>query len=199
VEFIRDSLVDLDHQLQALGLSHGIDGVRLVVRHGRARQVVAELARTLGVQAVYANHDDEPDALARDAAVRGALAGEDVSFYTSKDHVVFERDEVMTAGGAVLGLHPYKNAWLKKLTPFYLKAYPVARHAGALAPWPEAALGPATGVPSCRTSTSSAPTCTACACPRARPGPRSCWPISWTASTPTTARATSRPSRAPAT
>jgi deoxyribodipyrimidine photolyase len=52
VEFIRDSLVDLDHQLQALGLSHGIDGVRLMVRHGRARQVVAELARTLGVQAV---------------------------------------------------------------------------------------------------------------------------------------------------
>jgi deoxyribodipyrimidine photo-lyase len=148
VEFIRDSLVDLDHQLQALGLSHGIDGVRLVVRHGRARQVVAELARTLGVQAVYANHDDEPDALARDAAVRGALAGEDVSFYTSKDHVVFERDEVMTAGGTPFSVFtPYKNAWLKKLTPFYLKAYPVARHAGALAPWPEAALGPATGVP----------------------------------------------------
>lgn len=72
MEFIRDSLVDLDHQLQALGLSHGVDGVRLLVRHGRARQVVAELARTLGVQVVYANHDDEPDALARDGAVRGS-------------------------------------------------------------------------------------------------------------------------------
>ena len=33
---------------------------------------------------------------------------------------------------------PYKNAWLKKLDAFYLKAYPVAHHAGALAPLPPA-------------------------------------------------------------
>jgi deoxyribodipyrimidine photo-lyase len=93
------------------------------------------------------NHDDEPDALARDAAVRGALAGEDVSFYTSKDHVVFERDEVMTAGARRSRSSPVQERLAEEAPPFYLKAYPVARHAGALAPWPEAALGPATGVP----------------------------------------------------
>jgi deoxyribodipyrimidine photo-lyase len=31
---------------------------------------------------------------------------------------------------------PYKNAWLKKVDSFFLSAYPVARHAGALAPLP---------------------------------------------------------------
>lgn len=148
VEFIRDSLADLDGQLRALGLSHGVEGVGLIVRHGPARQVVPALARQLRVQAVFANHDDEPDALARDGAVLGHLADEDISFYTSKDHVVFERAEVMTASGTPFSVFtPYKNAWLKKLDPFYLKPYPVGRHAAALAPWPQAELGPPAGVP----------------------------------------------------
>ncbi len=137
VEFIRDSLVDLDSQLRALGLSHGVIGVGLIVRHGDARQALPALATELGVQAVYANHDDEPDALARDAKVRGALADAGIVLHTSKDHVVFERSEVLTATGNPYSVFtPYKNAWLKKVDPFYLKAYPVARHAGALASVP---------------------------------------------------------------
>ena len=31
---------------------------------------------------------------------------------------------------------PCKNAWLKKVDSFYLKPYPVARYADALAPLP---------------------------------------------------------------
>ncbi len=142
VEFIRDSLVGVDAELRALAASHGIDGVGLIVRHGHAVAEVTALARALQVQAVYASHDDEPAARSRDAAARGALAEAGVVLHTSKDHVVFERDEVMTlAGGAFSVFTPYKNAWLKKLTPFYLQAYPVARHAGALAPRPAAHAG----------------------------------------------------------
>ncbi|MCP5285885.1 MAG: deoxyribodipyrimidine photo-lyase [Burkholderiaceae bacterium] len=137
VEFIRDSLVGVDAELRALAASHGVDGAGLIVRHGQAVEEIVALAQALHVQAVYANHDDEPDALARDAAARGALAEAGVVLHTSKDHVVFERDEVLTqAGGAFSVFTPYKNAWLKKLAPFYLKAYPVARHAGALAALP---------------------------------------------------------------
>src|SRR5512139_2949483 len=58
-EFIRDSLGDLDGQLRALGQSHGVDGVGLIVRHGRALDELPALADALGVQAVYAAHDDE--------------------------------------------------------------------------------------------------------------------------------------------
>ena len=74
VEFIRDSLVQLDEALAALGRGHGRDGVRLLVRHGHAVEEIDRLARELHVQAVYANHDDEPAALHRDAQVRGVLA-----------------------------------------------------------------------------------------------------------------------------
>ena len=137
VEFIRDSLVGLDASSSALGSAHGIEGAGLIVRHGRAAEEIPALAARLGVQAVYANHDDDPAALARDARVRGRLADIGVAMHTAKDHVVFERDEVLSAGGTPYSVFtPYKNAWLKKLDPFYLKAYPVARHAGALAPLP---------------------------------------------------------------
>ena len=117
VEFIRESLVDLDAQLQALGRAHGHRGVRLIVRHGHAPGEIVTLAQRLGVDAVFANHDDEPAALARDAAVRDALANvyrraaggarraagraphPGIALHTHKDHVIFERSEVMTKAG----------------------------------------------------------------------------------------------------
>jgi deoxyribodipyrimidine photo-lyase len=145
VEFIRDSLADLDGQLRALALAHGVDGVGLLVRHGDARTAVPALARQLGVQAVYASHDDEPDALARDARVRGALADVGIALHTGKDHVVFERNEVLTATGSPYSVFtPYKNAWLKKLDTADLAPRAVAPLAARLAPPPQ---GLASGVP----------------------------------------------------
>ncbi len=145
VDFIHASLQDLDTQLRELGAQHGRCGVRLMVRHGHAVAEIAALARKLGVQAVYANHDDEPAALQRDAAARTALAVQGVALHTSKDHVVFERSELLTqAGKPYTVFTPYKNAWLKKLEPFFVKPYPIDRHAHALAPAPASATTPAT-------------------------------------------------------
>jgi deoxyribodipyrimidine photo-lyase len=142
VEFIRDSLVGVDAELAALAASHGVEGAGLIVRHGQAAVEIAALAAALHVQAVYASHDDEPAALARDARTRGLLADRGVVLHTCKDHVVFERSEVLTqSGGAFSVFTPYKNAWLKKCEPFFLQAYPVARHASALAPRPASQPG----------------------------------------------------------
>lgn len=133
VEFIVDSLHALDAQLRALN-----PHARLIVRHARAASALPRLADELHVQAVYANHDDEPAAIARDHRVRGELAERGIALHTSKDHVVFERNEVLTATGQPYTVFtPYKNAWLKKLEPFYLKAYPIAPYADALAPLPD--------------------------------------------------------------
>jgi deoxyribodipyrimidine photo-lyase len=95
------------------------------------------LAKQLEAQAVFANHDDEPAALGRDAQVRGGLANAGIAFHTYKDHVVFERQEVLTlAGNPYTVFTPYKNAWLKKIQPEDLAAHPVAEHASALVPRP---------------------------------------------------------------
>jgi deoxyribodipyrimidine photo-lyase len=142
VEFIRESLLQLDAQLQELaGKPHPM----LIVRHAWASDEIPRLAKELGVQAVFTNHDDEPQALARDTKVRGALADIGVSFHTAKDQVIFERSEVLTQGGMPYGVFtPYKNNWLKKVNEFYLRAYPVEKYAAHLAVAPQSL---AQGVP----------------------------------------------------
>ncbi|QTE29286.1 cryptochrome/photolyase family protein [Pengzhenrongella sicca] len=136
VEFIHESVAELDRDLAALAAEHGRAGVRLIVGHGRPVAAIPELAAALGVEAVFANHDDDPAALARDAAVAAALGG--TRLLTSKDHVVFERSEVLTATRTPYSVFtPYKNAWLKKLAPADLRAHAVRPHAGVLAPLPD--------------------------------------------------------------
>jgi deoxyribodipyrimidine photo-lyase len=135
VEFIHASVTDLNRQLERLAAAHGRDPVRLIVRHGLAAEEIPRLAKTLGVQAVYINHDDEPAAIRRDAKVRDSLRSVGVAVHSHKDHVIFERGEVLTGTGKPYSVFtPYKNAWLKKLEPSFLKPYPVAPHAGSLAP-----------------------------------------------------------------
>jgi deoxyribodipyrimidine photo-lyase len=130
VEFIRESLVELETELRTLGGG-------LIVRHAAAEDEIATLARALEAQAVFANRDDEPAALARDAKVLGALANSGISFHTYKDHAVFERDELLTKTGQPYTVFSaYKRAWLAKVDAFYLKPYPVRSHADALAPAP---------------------------------------------------------------
>ena len=81
VEFILASLVVLDAELRARRRCGWGGG--LIVRHGDAADEIPPWP-PLGVQAVFANHDDDPPALARDARVRGALADRGVALHTSR-------------------------------------------------------------------------------------------------------------------
>ncbi|WP_299163886.1 deoxyribodipyrimidine photo-lyase, partial [Accumulibacter sp.] len=66
VDFIRQSLLELDTALRRRGGG-------LWVRHGWAAEEIPKLAGELGVAAVFANRDYEPQAKRRDAAVSAAL------------------------------------------------------------------------------------------------------------------------------
>jgi deoxyribodipyrimidine photo-lyase len=135
VEFIRDSLVALD---ESLAQHRG----GLVVLRGDPVDEIPRLALELRVAAVYANHDDEPYARARDARVRSVLAEAGIDFRTRKDHVIFERDEVLTATGTPYAVFtPYKRAWLARVSPEHLAPHAVAEYAAALAPPPEGRRG----------------------------------------------------------
>ena len=114
VEFIQASLVELDQALRQHG-HRPANG--LIVLHGKATQRIPELATSLGAQAVFAAHDYEPQALARDDQVQAQLAAQGIALHTCKDHVVFEKREVLTRTGTVYGVFsPYKKAWLARLT-----------------------------------------------------------------------------------
>jgi deoxyribodipyrimidine photo-lyase len=127
VEFIHARVTELQQALQAKGGG-------LVVEYGVARDVIVHLAADVQADAVFFNHDDDPAALARDTAVEAALLGRNIAVHHFKDTVIFERDEVLTAAGTPFSVFtPYKNAWLKTLTPYDLSAYPVERYTDRLA------------------------------------------------------------------
>ncbi len=138
VEFIRESLVDLELQLRRLCPAlEGAAAPLLMVRHAWASAEIPALAKALGVQAVFTNHDYEPQAMARDAAVRKALDKHDINLHTSKDHVIFECAELLTQSGKPYGVFtPYKNAWLKKLTAQDVAPYSAEGLGARLCPAP---------------------------------------------------------------
>jgi deoxyribodipyrimidine photo-lyase len=110
-------------------------GGALIILQGDPCDEIPQLAARLGVQAVYANRDYEPMALQRDAAVEANIRRlASAEFCLFKDQVIFECDEVLTQQGKPFSVFtPYKNAWLKRLTSYYLQAYPVERYAANLA------------------------------------------------------------------
>ena len=135
VEFIRESLCELDEALRQLS---GKAGTGLIVRHAVASEDIVTLASALQVQAVFAAQDYEPQALTRDEKVRGALAHAGIALHTCKDHVIFEARELLTKAGTPYGVFtPYKNTWLATVTPQHLRRHDCAALAQALVPRPE--------------------------------------------------------------
>jgi deoxyribodipyrimidine photo-lyase len=119
VEFIWESVRELKAALQK-------NGGDLIVQYGKACQIIPEYALQANIHAVYSNADYEPIAIERDKNVANSLAKHGIAFHQFKDHVIFEKDEVLSLAGKPYSVFtPYKNAHLKKLDDFYLKPYPV--------------------------------------------------------------------------
>ena len=129
--FIRASLVELDTALRTRGGG-------LIVVHDRASTAIPQLARSLQVSAVYCNHDYEPAAIARDAAVAEALSREGIAFHSLKDQVIFERAEILTQQRTPYTVYtPYMRMWLRTLSPAQLAAHEPGMQAGRLAAAPD--------------------------------------------------------------
>jgi deoxyribodipyrimidine photo-lyase len=130
VDFIHASVAEVDAELRQLGGC-------LLTRHADPLQAIAALAAELNVDAVYCNHDYEPQAIARDNAVAATLAAAGCRLVSFKDQVIFEKSEVLSQTGGVFSVFtPYKTAWLKKLdaNPSVLAPYHIEPHAARLAP-----------------------------------------------------------------
>jgi deoxyribodipyrimidine photo-lyase len=68
------------------------------------------------VTAVYANSDYEPYAEERDFQIKKLLASKGVLFYTFKDQVIFEKNEITKPSGEPYTVFtPYSRRWLENL------------------------------------------------------------------------------------
>ncbi|HEY8856890.1 MAG TPA: deoxyribodipyrimidine photo-lyase [Rugosibacter sp.] len=142
VEFILRAVEEVADDLRRMGGA-------LIILQGDPSDEIPQLAARLGVQAVYANRDYEPAARQHDTAVEANIRRlTSADFFLFKDQVIFECDEVLTQQGAPFSVFtPYKNAWLKRLTPYYFQVYPVERYAAHLAIPDTAPEGYSLGVP----------------------------------------------------
>ncbi len=114
VTFIHDTLSQMKEELNDRGSD-------LVVMYGTPEEVWPKLIKKYKVDSVYTNHDYEPYAKARDQKVADLLATHGIDFHTFKDHVIFEKDDVLTgAGGIYTVFTPYKRKWLAQFEEQYL-------------------------------------------------------------------------------
>lgn len=122
VDFIHQAITGLHDELKELGST-------LHASHSTPEQTFKSLLKTHSVKNVYANHDYEPNALARDKEIAGFLKEHGIEFKTYKDQCIFEKDEVTKDDGKPYTVFtPYSNKWKKALTPFHYKAYPVKKY-----------------------------------------------------------------------
>lgn len=117
VEFIHLALQAIQQQLVNVGSS-------LDVRYGNPLEVYQALLKEYNVEKVFTNHDYEPYAKQRDTAIEKLLKDHGASFYTFKDQVILEKDEVVKDDGKPYTIFtPYSRKWKGVLTEFHLKPY----------------------------------------------------------------------------
>ena len=117
VDFIWQGIKQIDDELRK-------QGGGLIVRFGKPTECIPEIAKELGVEAVFTNRDYEPSAIERDQTVKASLEKLGIDFESFKDQVIFEKKEILTNSNTVFSIFtPYKNNWLKTLQEKDLAAY----------------------------------------------------------------------------
>ena len=117
VEFIHLALQDIQHQLVKLSTT-------LDVRYGTPVKIFTALLQEYTVEKVFTNHDYEPYAKERDTGIEKLLQAKGTGFYSFKDQVILEKDEVLKDDGKPYTIFtPYSRKWKSILTEYHLKSY----------------------------------------------------------------------------
>jgi len=118
VTFIYDTLQAMCQKLQ------DSCGSSLAIYYGKPLDIFKQLIRDFAVQNVIINHDYEPYALKRDQEISAFLSQKGIGFYTYKDQVIFEKDEVVKEDGSpYLVYTPYMKKWKERFKELSFKVY----------------------------------------------------------------------------
>jgi deoxyribodipyrimidine photo-lyase len=106
VSFIHDQIQKIHRKFIEYG-----SGLRVEI--GDPEKVFASLLEEIEIAAVFTNRDYEPNAHARDSKVASLCSINGIEFQTFKDHVIFEKGEILTDSGHPYKVFtPFKNKWL---------------------------------------------------------------------------------------
>lgn len=117
VQFIHDALQQMQEKLVAMGSS-------LQVFYGTPAQAFEQLLQQYKIEKVFTNHDYEPYAAERDAAIAQQLQAVGAQLHTYKDQVIFEKLEVTKDDGKPYTVFtPYSRKWKAKLALTNVTSY----------------------------------------------------------------------------
>ncbi|HRH34590.1 MAG TPA: deoxyribodipyrimidine photo-lyase [Catalimonadaceae bacterium] len=115
--FIHQALSKIDTELRQLGSG-------LKTYFGNPEEIFPEILKEFNVAAVYTNHDYETYARTRDEKIGDLLKEQGVAFYTFKDQVIFEKDEILSGSGTPYTVFtPYSKKWKETFKPEMVKAF----------------------------------------------------------------------------
>ncbi len=94
----------------------------LVVLKGTPTEVFGKLITQYTIDSVYTNNDYEPYAIKRDKYVELFLINQGIHFKSYKDHVIFERDNILKLDSSPYTVFtPYKKRWIDKFKENYIE------------------------------------------------------------------------------
>jgi len=96
----------------------------IAMYYGNPLDVFEKIVHKFDVQNVITNRDYEPYALVRDKNIENFLSHKKISFYTFKDQVIFEKDEIIKEDGTpYLVFTPYMKKWKEQFKKQTLRIY----------------------------------------------------------------------------
>lgn len=117
ISFIVEALNHLNEALIERSTS-------LLVLHGKPLDVFNDLIKKYDVKGVYTNEDYEPYAIKRDKAVSDLLYGKGIPLISFKDHVIFDKNSLMTGNERSYTVFtPYSKKWKETLQEDDFSAY----------------------------------------------------------------------------
>lgn len=115
VQFIHRELDAMKKELQSFGSD-------LLVKYGKPINVWEELVKTYDIAEVFTNRDYEPYARKRDKAISDLLEKNGIALRDFKDHVIFDRDEILKDDGDPYVVYtPFSRKWLAELKEEHLE------------------------------------------------------------------------------
>ena len=120
-------------EIESLKKSYQNLGSDLWVYYGEPSEIIPKIAQESNCSSVYFNNDYEPYALQRDLEIQVSLNNIKIEFIGKKDHVIFEKNEVLKDDGKPYTIFtPYSRKWKANLKEEDLREYSIEKYSGNL-------------------------------------------------------------------
>ncbi|MDX9697855.1 MAG: deoxyribodipyrimidine photo-lyase [Bacteroidales bacterium] len=120
--FIYDEVMKLKSELESMNCT-------LRIYYDYPQHVFQKLSTEYQIDALYFNHDYEPEAIQRDKQIQQFLQSINIPVFTFKDQVIFEKNDILKSDKQPYTVFtPYMRRWKDNFKLHPLTQYPSEKH-----------------------------------------------------------------------